>query len=1226
MSEINRLAALYLHLQARGDLENAEKVKQLVEKVVNMEFMIGFCGHFSAGKSTMMNRMMGKEVLPSSPIPTSANLVKIKKGRSYARIYYKHGDPVEFPAPYDYEVVKNFCKDGETIVSIEISDDHVKLPDRVAIMDTPGIDSTDEAHRISTESALHLADIILYVMDYNHVQSELNFTFTKTLKDRSKPVYLVINMIDKHNDDELSFESYKKSVTDAFQSWGVQVDGTFFTSLKDFDHPENQYELLEQFLTSQMTNKDELLLKSVMKAAQQLIEDHLLFYDKQNEKFVAQFNSHLEMLSDIEREKVLNEVTDLQAKETQLMNEKTSMKNEFEQGLQKILENAYLMPAATRELARAYIESCQSDFKIGFLFSKKKTEEERTSRLAAFYESFNKQASAQLEWHIKDYIVKFFKHHRVSVEDFINSVYEDVTVEFNPEFLQRLVKKGAGLTGEYILNYTKDVSNEIKRLYQKSSLAKFEDGYQLLMTAVEEELELVSQSLAKYNIFKEAIDGLLNVQKQRNELEQNLLSLLMKPLADQVLSETNHWLVQLKQTELTIAVKQMDIVPSDGAITKISKEVNNLNVSSTRFSEKGQTGIDKNEISSFNVRDRIHETVEKLTTAITALQGIKGLHILLNDMVAKSQRLENNRFTVALFGAFSAGKSSFANALIGQKLLPVSPNPTTATINKILPATIEHPHGTVLVKIKTKEQLLKDVEQSLSVFQKSCATLDEALWTIQSLNYDGHEAKEKPHYAFLKAVQAGYDHIANHLGDELTIDLNAFEEYVALEEKSCFVEWIELYYNCPLTEQGITLVDTPGADSINARHTGVAFEYIKNADAILFVTYYNHAFSKADREFLIQLGRVKEAFEMDKMFFIVNAADLAKSEEELKLVVDYVGNELQKYGIRFPRIYPLSSKRAIEEKLLEKNDNMLESGIGIFEQAFHSFIMNDLAQLSIQSANEDLKRSVISLEHIVAAAKESDEVKEQKRLSGQRKRSEIIAKLQPKEFVAEERALIQEIEELLFYVGQRVFFRYHDLFNEAFNPASIRDDGRDLKKILQGCFEELLTTIGFDLSQEMRATSLRVENQINKLVKEVHHTFEDFITQIDEQIQLLPYEAKQFETIEFTNAFETISREPFKPVLALFKGTKSFFEQGGKFKMKEDLEALLKEPVHHYLEEQSTQFKTLYIENLRKIINDHLLEITEEVNDYYEGYFAALSESIDIMQIEKARDIIKSVL
>ncbi|MDT2275627.1 dynamin family protein [Paenibacillus larvae] len=83
-------------------------------------------------------------------------------------------------------------------------------------------------------------------------------------------------------------------------------------------------------------------------------------------------------------------------------------------------------------------------------------------------------------------------------------------------------------------------------------------------------------------------------------------------------------------------------------------------------------------------------------------------------------------------------------------------------------------------------------------------------------------------------------------------------------------------------EDGVRIVDTPGADSINARHTGVAFNYIKNADAVWFVTYYNHAFSQADREFLLQLGRVKDSFELDKMFFVVNATDLASSKKNFK--------------------------------------------------------------------------------------------------------------------------------------------------------------------------------------------------------------------------------------------------------------------------------------------------------------------------------------------------------
>ena len=177
------------------------------------------------------------------------------------------------------------------------------------------------------------------------------------------------------------------------------------------------------------------------------------------------------------------------------------------------------------------------------------------------------------------------------------------------------------------------------------------------------------------------------------------------------------------------------------------------------------------------------------------------------------------------------------------------------------------------------------------------------------------DAFEKTHLAFLQAFVRGIEAYRNELGETIQTNLTEFTGFVANEEQSCLVEWIEVYYDCELTRKGITFVDTPGADSINARHTGVAFEYIKNSDAILFVTYYNHAFSKADREFLIQLGRVKDTFALDKMFFIVNAIDLAQDEEEMNAVLDYVEDQLVTYGIRQPHLYPVSSLQALKEKI-----------------------------------------------------------------------------------------------------------------------------------------------------------------------------------------------------------------------------------------------------------------------------------------------------------------------
>lgn len=265
-----KLSAAYAYLTEHNDQENAAKVRQLAGKLVQEEFAIAFCGHFSAGKSTIINRLAGENLLPSSPIPTSANLVRVKAGEAYAKVFFKSGKPRLYLAPYDYQLVRNYCKDGDQIQAIEISHSDSRLPRQTVIMDTPGIDSADDAHRIATESAIHLADLIFYVMDYNHVQSELNFMFTRELTEAGKEVYLVINQVDKHSSQELSFAEFESSVVEAFSSWGVKPAAIFYTSLKQDDHEYNQFPKLQTFLAERLEEKDNLLLASIWHSLQKI--------------------------------------------------------------------------------------------------------------------------------------------------------------------------------------------------------------------------------------------------------------------------------------------------------------------------------------------------------------------------------------------------------------------------------------------------------------------------------------------------------------------------------------------------------------------------------------------------------------------------------------------------------------------------------------------------------------------------------------------------------------------------------------------------------------------------------------------------------------------------------------------------------------------------------------------------------------------------------------------
>lgn len=72
-----------------GDNTRADQLLELKGKLENKQLTLSFCGHFSAGKSTMINHLCGTALLPSSPIPTSANVVSITNGEKGAEVIHR---------------------------------------------------------------------------------------------------------------------------------------------------------------------------------------------------------------------------------------------------------------------------------------------------------------------------------------------------------------------------------------------------------------------------------------------------------------------------------------------------------------------------------------------------------------------------------------------------------------------------------------------------------------------------------------------------------------------------------------------------------------------------------------------------------------------------------------------------------------------------------------------------------------------------------------------------------------------------------------------------------------------------------------------------------------------------------------------------------------------------------------------------------------------------------
>lgn len=1205
-----KLFSAYKYLLAQDDPANAEKVRQLAQKLLNKEFTIAFCGHFSAGKSKMINNLLGRNLLPSSPIPTSANLVRIKRGDNYAKVFFKKGKPCLYPAPYDYETVKAYCRDGDQIQKIEISNEKINLPSNVVIMDTPGVDSVDDAHRLSTESAIHLADLIFYVMDYNHVKSELNFMFTQNLTKAGKKVCLVINQIDKHSEQEIPFTDFQSGVVEAFAAWGVKPLKIFYTSMKDEKHQHNQFTALKTFLNDNLLTKDQSLLVSVYTSLHKIMADHLALCQEKDAAVTKPLSLLLEGLSNEEKTNLNDDYLSLQKKECQLEQETTELKKSFEKEINKILDNAYLMPFQTRELAKSYLAACQPGFKMGFFFTKRKTYAEKEKRLNLFYADIIEKTKSQIEWHIASFLTNYLQKNRISDSSLMTAI-QSLTISFPASLPAKTVKEGARVSDESVTNYTDDVAAEIKH-FTKSVITPLSGQ---ILAAVREKKAAQQKQLAQKSVeLQKYISALVKIHEHSIKLakEEEKVDNLLK----------NDTTAITSAEYLAFASEKQDFsVIKEAAKTEPTHSISPMPQADTT------ANINLPKTANSFTADKMENMAEKLCRSAATIENLPGFVKLAAELRSKAERLHNKGFTVSLFGAFSAGKSSFANALIGAKVLPVSPNPMTAAINNIKPIDAEHPHETVIAKVKTAANMLADINCALKLFSLQASDLTDAILKIKTLLMNPtpeQTALEKTSLSFLQAFVQGYNFFADLLGTSLKININEFSDYVALEEKSCFIEWLDLYYDCPLTRKGITLVDTPGADSINVRHTDVAFNFIKNADAVLFVTYYNHAFSKADREFLIQLGRVKDSFQLDKMFFIVNAIDLADDEEEKNTVLNYVRSQLIKYGIKKPYLSAVSSLQALKEKMEESAT--MSSGMDSFEKTFYHFITNDLAEIAVTASQHELVRVAALLQKLINSTQKDDALKKAEKNAVEKQKQLVINLINEKTVLNLQKRLQQENAELIYYVKQRVFYRFNDFFREAFNPAVLRDDRKDLKKALKNALAEFLEQLGFDFAQELRATTLRLDRFAEKLLLEYGAETTQAVQKINPDLSFAAIEITHNAELTFTNAFTTVPRENFSKAMAYFKNAKSFFEKGGSQLMSNELQNILLKYSETYLSAEKEKINLYYdkllIDELEKIVTT----MQEQVTDFYMGLLAVLEDGKVLQNLITAKKLLDKEL
>ncbi|MBK5258928.1 MAG: dynamin family protein [Thermoanaerobaculia bacterium] len=109
--------------------------------------------------------------------------------------------------------------------------------------------------------------------------------------------------------------------------------------------------------------------------------------------------------------------------------------------------------------------------------------------------------------------------------------------------------------------------------------------------------------------------------------------------------------------------------------------------------------------------------------------------------------------------------------------------------------------------------------------------------------------------------------------------------------------------------RNITLVDTPGTNSIVQRHQEITEDYIPRADLVLFVTSIDRPLSESERKFLEYIREWGK-----KVVFVLNKID-TKSDDDINQVIEYLQSNTRSIFGFDPVIYPVAARLALDSKL-----------------------------------------------------------------------------------------------------------------------------------------------------------------------------------------------------------------------------------------------------------------------------------------------------------------------
>ena len=184
----------------------AERLAELEHRLSEGRFHLAVLGQVKRGKSTLINALLGEDVLPGSVVPLTAIPTFVRFGNEKGiRVRYNDNRPdavfIAETALRLNTLLREFVtedenpRNGKGVLNVEVTHPAPVLRD-VVLIDTPGIGSTYRHNTEATMNFLPQCDAVLFLVSADPPITEVEVAFLKEIKNRVAKLFFVLNKID----------------------------------------------------------------------------------------------------------------------------------------------------------------------------------------------------------------------------------------------------------------------------------------------------------------------------------------------------------------------------------------------------------------------------------------------------------------------------------------------------------------------------------------------------------------------------------------------------------------------------------------------------------------------------------------------------------------------------------------------------------------------------------------------------------------------------------------------------------------------------------------------------------------------------------------------------------------------------------------------------------------------------------------------------------------------